>query len=550
MQAAYTDAAGRPAGTGTNLNLVTGTLAGLNLAPGVYTWTSNVNITGGITLTGTATDVWIFQISGTLGIDSGKNIILAGGALPQNIFWQVAGAVTLGTGSHFEGNILAKTNIAMQTEATLNGRALAQTAVTLNANTILASTGHVVVTSDIIAPEITLNGPATVNLTVGQTYEDAGATATDNVDATVTVVPSGIVDTTTVGTYTITYNATDAAGNPATPKSRTINVVASIPTGTIFADGADTNNDGTVGVADYLTVKENYGKTNVACKTAGEGPYCNGADINKDGVVDREDLAILTANFGLVAVKSITVTGTDSAASVFSGATLQMLATILPADATNKTVAWSTGDESIATIDSVSGLLTAIKVGTITVTATATDGTGVSGSEQITVNPVAVTGVTLDKTSDTIRVGGTDQFTATITPSNATNKNVAWTSSDSNIVSVDATGEITAVSVGSATITVTTADGGYAATASITINAALTGGGGGGGGGYIAPTPTPTPTVTGKSGDANGDNVVDELDFSILMADWGKTGSSPADFNKDNVVDELDFSLLMANWKV
>ncbi len=63
---------------------------------------------------------------------------------------------------------------------------------------------------------------------------------------------------------------------------------------------------------------------------------------------------------------------------------------------------------------------------------------------------------------------------------------------------------------------------------------------GGGGGGYSAPVV--------KAGDANGDGKIDELDFSILMADWGKTGSGNADLNKDNVVDELDFSLLMANW--
>lgn len=79
-----------------------------------------------------------------------------------------------------------------------------------------------------------------------------------------------------------------------------------------------------------------------------------------------------------------------------------------------------------------------------------------------------------------------------------------------------------------------------------------TGGGGGGGGSPVNNTSTSSvqTTTTAKSGDANNDSKIDELDFSLLMADWNKTGTSSADLNKDNVVDELDFSLLMANWSL
>lgn len=143
MGTAYTDAAGRTPGTGsTNLNVGGGTLTGLNFVPGTYTWNTpgNVTITGDITLTGTATDVWIFQISGTLNLANGIHIILDG-ALPSNIYWQVAGVTTLGTTSVFNGNILDKTMIALQTGATLNGRALAQTQVTLDHSVITAPGG-------------------------------------------------------------------------------------------------------------------------------------------------------------------------------------------------------------------------------------------------------------------------------------------------------------------------------------------------------------------------------------------------------------------------
>jgi hypothetical protein len=138
MGTAYTDAATRTPGTGANLNVGSGTLSGQNFVPGTYTWGTPVNITGDITLTGTPTDVWIFQIAGTLNLANGIHVNLAG-AVPSNIFWQVADVTTLGTTSIFNGNILDKTLIALQTGATLNGRALAQTAVTLDHSTVTAS---------------------------------------------------------------------------------------------------------------------------------------------------------------------------------------------------------------------------------------------------------------------------------------------------------------------------------------------------------------------------------------------------------------------------
>ncbi len=136
MESAYTDAAGRPAGVGPNLNLGGGTVAGQTLVPGTYTWGSNVTITTDLTLNGGPNDVWLFQITGTLNISPNMKVALTGGALPKNVFWQVAGAVTLGTGSHFEGNILAQTNIAMNTGASINGRLLAQTGVSLQSNAV------------------------------------------------------------------------------------------------------------------------------------------------------------------------------------------------------------------------------------------------------------------------------------------------------------------------------------------------------------------------------------------------------------------------------
>nr|4NU3_A Chain A, ice-binding protein [Flavobacterium frigoris PS1]4NU3_B Chain B, ice-binding protein [Flavobacterium frigoris PS1] len=134
MQIAYDNAAGRL--NPDFLNLGAGTIGGKTLTPGLYKWTSTLNIPTDITISGSSTDVWIFQVAGNLNMSSAVRITLAGGAQAKNIFWQTAGAVTLGSTSHFEGNILSQTGINMKTAASINGRMMAQTAVTLQMNTV------------------------------------------------------------------------------------------------------------------------------------------------------------------------------------------------------------------------------------------------------------------------------------------------------------------------------------------------------------------------------------------------------------------------------
>jgi len=135
MQTAYTDAAGRS--NPDYLNLGAGNIGGKTLTPGLYKWTSALVIPTNIKISGSSKDVWIFQVDGTLNMSSAVKITLTGGAKAENIFWQVAENVTLGTTSHFEGIILCQTSINLQTGATLNGRTLAQTAVTLQKNIIV-----------------------------------------------------------------------------------------------------------------------------------------------------------------------------------------------------------------------------------------------------------------------------------------------------------------------------------------------------------------------------------------------------------------------------
>lgn len=134
MITAYNDAAGRPSPDFSELG--TGNIGGKTLLPGLYKWSSSVTAPADLTISGGENDVWIFQISGDLSLSSAVEITLSGGAQAKNIFWQVAGAVELGATSHFEGVIICQTGITLLTGATLNGKALAQTAVVLDSNVV------------------------------------------------------------------------------------------------------------------------------------------------------------------------------------------------------------------------------------------------------------------------------------------------------------------------------------------------------------------------------------------------------------------------------
>jgi Ice-binding-like len=138
LTAAYTNAAAQPC-PGTN-NFTGVNLGGKNLVPGVYCQTTAPTLTGTLTLNGSG--IYIFQIGSTLVTASGASVVLVGGAQPCQVFWQVGSSATIATSTTFIGNIMALTSIAMQTGATLNGRALARNgAVTLDTNRIIQPSG-------------------------------------------------------------------------------------------------------------------------------------------------------------------------------------------------------------------------------------------------------------------------------------------------------------------------------------------------------------------------------------------------------------------------
>ncbi len=175
METAYTDAAGRTLPDATELGA--GDISGMTITPGLYKWGTGVLINNGVTLNcqGNADSVFIFQIAQDLILGNGAIITLSNGCQAKNIFWQVGGQATLGTTSDFKGNILSQTLIEINTGARLNGRALAQTAVTLDANAIAISG-----TASSSQPITTVVTPINLTPVSSNSNSNAGSTSKAN----------------------------------------------------------------------------------------------------------------------------------------------------------------------------------------------------------------------------------------------------------------------------------------------------------------------------------------------------------------------------------
>ena len=119
------------------VNVGAGNLTAMTLAPGVYEWSTGVSVDAAstVTLAGSATDVWVFKIAGGITMNPGATVTLTG-ALPQNVFWRTAGVAALDTTSNLKGIVLSGSSVTLASGATVNGRLIATTAVTLISNTV------------------------------------------------------------------------------------------------------------------------------------------------------------------------------------------------------------------------------------------------------------------------------------------------------------------------------------------------------------------------------------------------------------------------------
>jgi uncharacterized protein YjdB len=287
----------------------------------------------------------------------------------------------------------------------------------------------------------------------------------------------------TAGTTTITANITAADGS-----TKTATCAVTVTAATVAVTGvtvSPTTASLTVGGTQQLTATvAPSNATNKAVSWSSSNTSV--ATVNTNGLVTAvsSGSAIITVTTAdgskkatctvTVTVASVAVTGvtvSPTSASLTVGGTQQLTATVAPSNATNKAVSWSSSNTSVATVTK-SGYVTAVGSGSATITVTTTDGSKkATCSVTVTTASVAVTGVTVSPTSASLTVGGTQQLTATVTPSTATNKAVTWSSSNTSVATVSTSGLVTAIGSGSATITVTTTDGNKKATCSVTVGA-------------------------------------------------------------------------------
>ena len=307
-----------------------------------------------------------------------------------------------------------------------------------------------------------------------------------SVNDSVVLTKSGLVSwnsysyqATADGEYTFLWSYTkDGSVNGNSDACWVDNVYIGTPlavTGIDVLEQLDIPVNGTGTVA-YSVLPENAYNKNVSFESADAGI----AAVNANGVVTgvsagETTITVTTEDGGFTGACTINVynqavTGVTiepSEAELTVGSSTKLTATVLPENATNKNVIYSVDDESILSVDQ-NGKVNGLSLGTATVTVTTEDG-GFTASAEITVIPVQVTGVSISPKSSSVGLGHTVQLTASIKPSNATNKNLSWSVSDETIISVDGQGTVTGLSGGTATVTVTTEDGGFTASAEITV---------------------------------------------------------------------------------
>ena len=324
-------------------------------------------------------------------------------------------------------------------------------------------------------------GTATLSAIVTpETTTNKSVTWSSSNEAVATVSPEGLVTAVSLGEATITATAADGSGVTATC---IVTVGATQAEGvSITAEGATTlKAGGTVQLRATVTPETATDKS-VTWSSSDN----NIATVNAEGLVTAVGVgtaaitctnsagqtATLNITVEATPVSSITLNRTTAALKV-SG-TLQLEATVSPETATDKTVTWSSSNENIATVNT-EGIVTAISIGEATITATAADGSGVTATCIVAVEPTLVSSITLSATSATLNKGENLTLTAAITPSDATDKSITWASSDVTVTTVNENGEVTAVGPGTATITATAADGsGVSATCAVTVHEQVT----------------------------------------------------------------------------
>ncbi len=287
------------------------------------------------------------------------------------------------------------------------------------------------------------------------------------------VSAEGIVSAVSLGSATITATTTDGSKTAACTVKVGISVASITPNKltTYLAVG------GTSEQLFNTVLPDNADNKNVAWTTSSAAI----ATVTAEGIVTGKaagtaTITATTVDGGYKADCTVTISVTPIAVdslsvspvtrSVKIGSYFTLSTTILPNNATNRNISWSSSNEAIATV-TIAGVVTGVTSGTATITATSADDSSKTATCAVIV-PVPPASVSLDMTAATLFIGSTQQLAATVFPADATDKRVTWTSSSTYYATVTSTGLVTANAAGSATITATTVDGAKTATCTVT----------------------------------------------------------------------------------
>ncbi|MBQ0026342.1 MAG: Ig-like domain-containing protein [Lachnospiraceae bacterium] len=421
------------------------------------------------------TGVTLSSSSATLTIGETKTLtatVAPSDATNKNITWSSSNS---NVATVDNGTVRAiSTGSATITARSNNGKT-ATCAVTVNAIEVTGVT--VTPTSAAIKVGATTNLSATVAPSNATTKtitwsSDNVSVATVSSSGVVTGVAAGTANITAksnngkTATCTVTVSNVDVTGVTVSPTTASVNV------------GSTTTLRATVSPSNATNKNVTWTSSDTSVATVNNSGVVTGVKAGTATITvtttDGGKTATCAVTVSNVAATSVSLNKTST--TLTEGATEKLTATVSPTNATNKSVTWKSSNESVATV-STDGTITAKAAGTATITATTADGSNRTATCTVTVQRiVAATGVTLNKTTTVIYAGSTEKLTATVTPSDASNKNVTWKSSNESVATVSSDGTVTAVAAGTATITVTTADGGYTATCTVTVtNVAVTG---------------------------------------------------------------------------
>ena len=342
---------------------------------------------------------------------------------------------------------------------------------------------EVVVTAPVPAASVTLSQTelilrkgATAKLTATVLPTDATNKKVrwNSNNTAVAIVESGTVAALSAGNATITVTTEDgnytARCEVVVTDPIPVSGVSLSQTELSLVKGATATLRATVVPSDATNQKVTWHSTNTAVATVENGIVTAVSAGNATITVTTED-GNYTARCEVTVTVPVTgVTLSQTELSLVKGATATLSATVVPADATNKKVTWSSTNTAVATVEN--GTVTAVSAGNATITVTTEDGNYTATCE-VTVT-VSATGVTLSQTELSLVKGATATLRATVVPSDATNQKVTWRSNNISIATVE-NGIVTAVSGGNATITVTTEDGNHTATCEVTVTVSATG---------------------------------------------------------------------------